>query len=149
MIESALSVTYWLPFYYVFKFALIMWLGLPQFGYSSPRCSPQACGVLVVLSCILMLTIGSLKIVALSLSSARSSSLSLPSNLLAAPTLRPPTSVQRLMLPLVIRHCKRPNNRVLILMQCKAADMTHAHEDTMVSYWVYVLLGYSYGQKPT
>lgn len=80
---------------------------------------------------------------ALSLSSARSSSLSLPSNLLAAPTLRPPTSVQRLMLPLAIRHCKRPNNKVLILMQCKAADMTHAHEDMMVSYWIfYVLLGY-------
>lgn len=32
VIESAISVTYWLPFYYVFKFALIMWLGLPQFG---------------------------------------------------------------------------------------------------------------------
>ena len=32
VLESALSVTYWLPFYYIFKFALIMWLGLPQLG---------------------------------------------------------------------------------------------------------------------
>lgn len=33
VLESALSVTYWLPFYYVFKFGLVMWLGLPQFRY--------------------------------------------------------------------------------------------------------------------
>jgi receptor expression-enhancing protein 5/6 len=33
VIEAAFSVTYWLPFYYIFKFVLIMWLGLPQFGY--------------------------------------------------------------------------------------------------------------------
>ncbi|CCX34603.1 TB2/DP1, HVA22 family-domain-containing protein [Pyronema domesticum] len=32
LIESAFSVTYWLPFYYVFKFMLVMWLGLPQFS---------------------------------------------------------------------------------------------------------------------
>lgn len=32
VIESAISVTYWLPFYYVFKFVFVMWLGLPQFG---------------------------------------------------------------------------------------------------------------------
>jgi len=32
VIEAAFSVTYWLPFYYIFKFVLIMWLGLPQFG---------------------------------------------------------------------------------------------------------------------
>jgi receptor expression-enhancing protein 5/6 len=32
LIESAISVTYWLPFYYVFKFVFVMWLGLPQFS---------------------------------------------------------------------------------------------------------------------
>ncbi|KAH8150003.1 uncharacterized protein LAJ45_06156 [Morchella importuna] len=32
VLESAFSVTYWLPFYFVFKFGLIMWLGLPQFS---------------------------------------------------------------------------------------------------------------------
>jgi len=32
VIESAFSVTYWVPFYYIFKFGLIMWLGLPQFS---------------------------------------------------------------------------------------------------------------------
>ncbi|KAI5803244.1 TB2/DP1, HVA22 family-domain-containing protein [Geopyxis carbonaria] len=32
VIEAAFAVTYWLPFYYIFKFAVIMWLGLPQFG---------------------------------------------------------------------------------------------------------------------
>jgi len=32
VLESAIAVTYWLPFYYIFKFVLIMWLGLPQFG---------------------------------------------------------------------------------------------------------------------
>ncbi|TGZ81097.1 hypothetical protein EX30DRAFT_341067 [Ascodesmis nigricans] len=32
VVESAISVTYWLPFYYVFKFVFVLWLGLPQFG---------------------------------------------------------------------------------------------------------------------
>ncbi|KAI5854786.1 TB2/DP1, HVA22 family-domain-containing protein [Tricharina praecox] len=32
LIESAVSVTYWLPFYYAFKFVLVLWLGLPQFS---------------------------------------------------------------------------------------------------------------------
>ncbi|KAL7272975.1 ER membrane protein DP1/Yop1 [Rhizina undulata] len=32
VLESALNVTYWLPFYYTFKFGLVFWLGLPQFN---------------------------------------------------------------------------------------------------------------------
>jgi len=32
VIESAFSVTYWFPFYYIFKFLIVLWLGLPQFG---------------------------------------------------------------------------------------------------------------------
>lgn len=36
LIESAVSVTYWLPFYYAFKFVLVLWLGLPQFRYVLP-----------------------------------------------------------------------------------------------------------------
>lgn len=32
LIESAFSVTYWLPFYYAFKFIFVLWLGLPQFS---------------------------------------------------------------------------------------------------------------------
>jgi len=35
LIESAFSVTYWLPFYYAFKFIFVLWLGLPQFRYAS------------------------------------------------------------------------------------------------------------------
>ena len=31
VLESAFSVTYWLPFYFVFKFSLVLWLSLPQF----------------------------------------------------------------------------------------------------------------------
>jgi receptor expression-enhancing protein 5/6 len=27
-----LDPTYWFPFYYLFKFAFILWLALPQFG---------------------------------------------------------------------------------------------------------------------
>jgi len=30
--ESAIDLTYWFPFYYLFKFALVLWLALPQFG---------------------------------------------------------------------------------------------------------------------
>lgn len=32
VVEAGIAVTYWLPFYYIFKFVLLMWLGLPQFN---------------------------------------------------------------------------------------------------------------------
>jgi receptor expression-enhancing protein 5/6 len=30
VIESAISAPYWFPFYYIFKFALVLWMALPQ-----------------------------------------------------------------------------------------------------------------------
>ncbi|KAL4800962.1 TB2/DP1, HVA22 family-domain-containing protein [Aspergillus venezuelensis] len=30
VIESAVSAPYWFPFYYIFKFVLVLWLSLPQ-----------------------------------------------------------------------------------------------------------------------
>ncbi|OJJ64875.1 hypothetical protein ASPSYDRAFT_138787 [Aspergillus sydowii CBS 593.65] len=30
VIESAVSAPYWFPFYYIFKFVLVLWLALPQ-----------------------------------------------------------------------------------------------------------------------
>ncbi|KAJ5836702.1 hypothetical protein N7447_002728 [Penicillium robsamsonii] len=30
VVESAISAAYWFPFYYIFKFVLIMWMALPQ-----------------------------------------------------------------------------------------------------------------------
>lgn len=30
--ESAVNAVYWFPFYYTFKFVLILWMALPQFG---------------------------------------------------------------------------------------------------------------------
>ncbi|KAL4819471.1 protein yop1 [Aspergillus falconensis] len=30
VVESAISAPYWFPFYYIFKFALVLWLALPQ-----------------------------------------------------------------------------------------------------------------------
>ncbi|KAA8643099.1 hypothetical protein EYZ11_004990 [Aspergillus tanneri] len=30
VIESAINAPYWFPFYYLFKFALILWMSLPQ-----------------------------------------------------------------------------------------------------------------------
>ncbi|OJJ68705.1 hypothetical protein ASPBRDRAFT_46895 [Aspergillus brasiliensis CBS 101740] len=30
VIESAISAPYWFPFYYIFKFALVLWMSLPQ-----------------------------------------------------------------------------------------------------------------------
>ncbi|KAI9374898.1 protein yop1 [Aspergillus egyptiacus] len=30
VIESAISAAYWFPFYYIFKFALVLWMALPQ-----------------------------------------------------------------------------------------------------------------------
>ncbi|KAA6412227.1 MAG: yop1 [Lasallia pustulata] len=30
--ESAINAVYWFPFYYTFKFALILWMALPQLG---------------------------------------------------------------------------------------------------------------------
>ncbi|KAJ5958442.1 uncharacterized protein N7479_005592 [Penicillium vulpinum] len=32
VVESAISAAYWFPFYYIFKFCLIMWMALPQTG---------------------------------------------------------------------------------------------------------------------
>lgn len=32
VVESLLSVVYWFPFYYTFKFIFLLWLGLPAFG---------------------------------------------------------------------------------------------------------------------
>lgn len=33
VIESAINAVYWFPFYYVFKFVLVLWMALPQTGY--------------------------------------------------------------------------------------------------------------------
>ncbi|BDD62035.1 ER membrane protein DP1Yop1 [Monascus purpureus] len=30
VIESAISAAYWFPFYYIFKFVLVLWMALPQ-----------------------------------------------------------------------------------------------------------------------
>ncbi|KAI1827882.1 TB2/DP1, HVA22 family-domain-containing protein [Xylaria intraflava] len=30
--ESAISIVYWFPFYYTFKFVFLLWLSLPTFG---------------------------------------------------------------------------------------------------------------------
>ncbi|KAL2001858.1 hypothetical protein VTN02DRAFT_1123 [Thermoascus thermophilus] len=30
VIESAINAAYWFPFYYIFKFALVLWMSLPQ-----------------------------------------------------------------------------------------------------------------------
>lgn len=30
VVESAISAAYWFPFYYIFKFVLILWMSLPQ-----------------------------------------------------------------------------------------------------------------------
>ncbi|CAK3936397.1 yop1 [Lecanosticta acicola] len=32
VIESAINAVYWFPFYYVFKFVLVLWMALPQTG---------------------------------------------------------------------------------------------------------------------
>ncbi|KAI9661577.1 MAG: ER membrane protein DP1/Yop1 [Bathelium mastoideum] len=32
VIESAFNATYWFPFYYTFKFVLVLWMALPQTG---------------------------------------------------------------------------------------------------------------------
>jgi len=32
VIESAVSAAYWFPFYYIFKFILMLWMALPQTG---------------------------------------------------------------------------------------------------------------------
>ncbi|KAJ6097809.1 hypothetical protein N7499_002183 [Penicillium canescens] len=44
VIESAISAAYWFPFYYIFKFVLILWMALPRptvpKSSSSPSSSP-------------------------------------------------------------------------------------------------------------
>ncbi|GAM86786.1 hypothetical protein ANO11243_048060 [Dothideomycetidae sp. 11243] len=37
VIESAINAVYWFPFYYTFKFILVLWMALPQTGYSGSR----------------------------------------------------------------------------------------------------------------
>lgn len=32
VLESAINAVYWFPFYYVFKFILVLWMALPQTG---------------------------------------------------------------------------------------------------------------------
>lgn len=32
VLESLVNAVYWFPFYYTFKFVLILWMALPQFG---------------------------------------------------------------------------------------------------------------------
>jgi len=32
VLESAINAVYWFPFYYVFKFVLVLWMALPQTG---------------------------------------------------------------------------------------------------------------------
>lgn len=32
VIESAINAVYWFPFYYTFKFVLVLWMALPQTG---------------------------------------------------------------------------------------------------------------------
>ena len=32
VVESAINAVYWFPFYYVFKFVLVLWMALPQTG---------------------------------------------------------------------------------------------------------------------
>ncbi|KAH9904710.1 TB2/DP1, HVA22 family-domain-containing protein [Xylariomycetidae sp. FL2044] len=32
VLESALNIVYWFPFYYTFKFVFLLWLSLPTFG---------------------------------------------------------------------------------------------------------------------
>lgn len=32
VIESAINAAYWFPFYYIFKFVLVLWMALPQFS---------------------------------------------------------------------------------------------------------------------
>lgn len=33
VVESLVSVVYWFPFYYTFKFVFLLWLSLPAFKY--------------------------------------------------------------------------------------------------------------------
>ena len=35
VVESAINAVYWFPFYYVFKFVLVLWMALPQTSYGS------------------------------------------------------------------------------------------------------------------
>lgn len=37
VVESLVSVVYWFPFYYTFKFIFLLWLSLPMFKYVTPR----------------------------------------------------------------------------------------------------------------
>lgn len=37
VLESLLSVVYWFPFYYTFKFLFLLWLSLPVTRYDLPN----------------------------------------------------------------------------------------------------------------
>lgn len=42
VLESLLSVVYWFPFYYTFKFIFLLWLSLPMTRYVVPTLMPSA-----------------------------------------------------------------------------------------------------------
>lgn len=41
VLESLLSVVYWFPFYYTFKFIFLLWLSLPMTRYVLPVLLPE------------------------------------------------------------------------------------------------------------
>jgi receptor expression-enhancing protein 5/6 len=78
--ESAVNAVYWFPFYYTFKFVLVLWMALPQTRYAPPNYEYYIVYLLIR------------AIAVLKSSSARSSSQSSPVTSLTELLAPPPTS---------------------------------------------------------
>ena len=117
VIESLISVVYWFPFYFTFKFIFLLWLSLPAFRY-------VACPLVLCFVSNVSMTVAPIS------SSARS--LRRP---LAATSIRPllPAFARRSMLPMPTEWSRGLGSRQLVCKACVALNRAATRQCELLS----------------